>query len=122
MIRLILCDDQAIVTEGLQVILGAVSDFEIVATAHDGAEAVDLVAEHQPDIVLMDLQLPGINGYDATRVIKKTRPDLPVILVTANAIEKEKMKSEEAGCDGFITKPIDINQLATTVSKLLSRA
>ena len=94
-----------------------------VIRAEGGQEAVDIC--HKNDdvhIVLMDLHLPGMNGYEATRIIKKTRPDLPVIVVTANAIEEEKIKSEEAGCDGFITKPINIKQLTTTVSKLLPRA
>lgn len=94
-----------------------------VIRAEGGQEAVDICFKNNDvSIVLMDLQLPGMNGYEATRIIKKTRPDLPVIVVTANAIEEEKIKSEEAGCDGFITKPINIKQLTTTVSKLLPRA
>ena len=94
-----------------------------VIRAENGQEAVDICLKNDDvNIVLMDLQLPGINGYDATRIIKQTRPDLPVIVVTANAIEEEKIKSEEAGCDGFITKPIDIKNLTSTVNELLPRA
>ena len=94
-----------------------------VIRAENGQEAVDICLKNDDvSIVLMDLQLPGMNGYDATRIIKQTRPDLPVIVVTANTIEEEKMKSVEAGCDGFITKPIDKNKLTATVNELLPRA
>jgi two-component system cell cycle response regulator DivK len=94
-----------------------------VMRAGGGQEAVDICLTNEDvHIVLMDLHLPGMDGYQATRIIKKARPDLPVIVVTANAIEEEKIKSEEAGCDGFITKPINIKQLTTTVSQLLPRA
>ena len=80
-----------------------------VIRAENGQEAVDICLKNDDvSIVLVDLQLPGINGYDATRIIKQTKPDLPVIVVTANAIEEEKIKSEEAGCDGFFTNPFDI--------------
>ena len=94
-----------------------------VIRAKDGQEAIDICLKNEDvSIVLMDLQLPGISGYDATRIIKQTRPDLPVIVVTANAIEQEKIKSEEAGCDRFITKPIEIEKLTEAVSDLLPRA
>jgi two-component system cell cycle response regulator DivK len=94
-----------------------------VLRAENGQQAVDMCLEHEDvDIVLMDLQLPGMDGYDATRIIKQRRPDLPIILVTANAIEDERKKSEEAGCDEFITKPIDIKQLTKIIGKFLSRA
>ncbi len=66
MIRLVLCDDQLIVTEGLRIILENSSDLSVVGVAHDGAEAVDLVAEHQPELVLMDLRMPIMNGIQAT--------------------------------------------------------
>ncbi len=93
-----------------------------VIQADSGQKAVDICLNNDDvHIVLMDLQLPGMNGYEAMRIIKKTRPDLPVLIVTANAVEEEKLKSEEAGCNGFVTKPIDIRKLTTTVNELLSR-
>jgi CheY-like chemotaxis protein len=91
-----------------------------VIRAESGQEAVDLcLGNDDIHIVLMDVQLPGMNGYDATRIIKQSRPDLPVIVVTANAIEEERIKSEEAGCDAFITKPIDIKRLTKIINDLL---
>jgi len=94
-----------------------------VIRAEGGQEAVDICLKNNDvNIVLMDIQLPGMNGYDATRLIKEARQDLPVIAVTANPFEDEKEHAEEAGCDGFITKPIDIKQLKTTLYKFLPRA
>jgi len=91
--------------------------------AENGQEAVDICQENQDiSIVLMDVQLPGLNGYDATRKIKQSRPNLPVIAVTANAIEEEEIKSKEAGCDNFIAKPVDIKVLTKIVGSLLPGA
>lgn len=75
MIRLILCDDQEIVSEGMKLILGSVSDFSVVGVARDGAEAVALVAKLQPDLVLIDLRMPILNGIQATRQIHQQFPD-----------------------------------------------
>ncbi len=82
MIRIVLCADQDIVTEGLQVILGTVSGLEVVGIAHDGAAAVDLVARLQPDVVLMDLKMPILNGIQATRQIRERFPATRVLVLT----------------------------------------
>ena len=82
MIRIVLCDDQDIVTEGMQVILSTVRGFEVIGVAHDGAEAVDLVAELNPDLVLMDLRMPIMNGIQATREIHRTYPAVKVLVLT----------------------------------------
>ena len=83
-----------------------------VLWAKNGREAVDL-CESDPSInlVLMDIKMPLLNGYEATRLIKNKRPELPIIAQTAYAMISDKMEAENAGCDGYLSKPIKINQI-----------
>lgn len=87
--------------------------------ASDGREAVELIAENEVDLVLMDMQLPVMNGYDATRMIRKIRPALPVIAQTANVLAEDKDECMEAGCNDYIPKPIDKNILYYKMNRLL---
>ena len=103
-IKLILCDDQAIVTEGLQVILGTVPAFEVVAVAHDGAEAVDLVEEYSPDLVLMDLRMPIMNGIQATGRIRERFPETRVLVLTTYDDDGWVFDAIRAGADGYLLK------------------
>ena len=90
--------------------------------AFNGKEAVGLV-DHHPEInlVLMDLKMPVMDGYEATVLIKKIRPDLTIIAQSAFTSKEEKQKAIEAGCDGFISKPIDKNELFTLITDLFLR-
>ena len=88
--------------------------------AADGQEALDIVQSGQHiDVVLMDINMPGMNGIEATREIKKIKPDLPVIVQTAYVLSDEKKRSFEAGCDECLTKPLNISQLLSTLDQLL---
>ncbi|HYW94647.1 MAG TPA: PAS domain S-box protein [Bacteroidales bacterium] len=85
--------------------------------AADGQVAIDKVKEHpEIDIVLMDIQLPVLNGYDATAEIKRIRPDLPVIAQTANAMDDDRLKCLNAGCSDYITKPIVLDKLYSVIN------
>ena len=89
--------------------------------AVNGWEAVELVRHHpEINLVLMDIKMPGMNGYEATKEIKKFRPDLPVIAQTAFASKEEQQKGEVAGCDAFITKPINKTDLLNLIQSLLN--
>jgi len=85
----------------------------------NGLEAVEFCKNNDIDLVLMDIQLPGISGFEATSEIKKIKPDLPIIAQTAFALKGEKEKSLEAGCDAYITKPIDKNHLIELINEYL---
>lgn len=75
--------------------------------ADNGQKAIDMVIEHpEINLVLMDIQLPLLNGYEATKEIKKLRPDLPVIAQTAYAMDDDKLKCLNSGCSDYVTKPI----------------
>lgn len=89
--------------------------------AEDGVQAVDICKKNpEIDLVLMDVQMPEMNGIEATRLIKIARKDLPVIAQTANAIAEERQKCFEAGCDDFVTKPINISELFLKIDRWLS--
>jgi len=85
----------------------------------NGQEAVEkVVAEKIPvDIILMDVKMPIMNGYEATKIIKKYQPPIPIIIQTAYAMQNEKQKGYDAGCDEYLEKPIKQERLLLTVSK-----
>jgi len=88
--------------------------------AKDGQQAIDLFNENKVDLVLMDLQLPVLDGYTATKEIKKVNPDVPVIAQTAHVMSGEREKCMEAGCDDYLAKPIRLQVLIETLSKFLN--
>ncbi|MBN1769569.1 MAG: response regulator [Prolixibacteraceae bacterium] len=86
----------------------------------NGIEAVDFAKEHpETKLILMDLQMPEMNGYDATREIKKLHPEIPIIAQTAFAMSDDRTKALEAGCDDYLAKPIRSKDLLDTVNKYL---
>jgi len=88
--------------------------------AEDGVEAIQMVEENDEiDVVLMDIRLPRLNGLDATLKIKELLPELPVIIQTAYAMQSTKDEAHRVGCDDFITKPIQIETLLSTLHKHL---
>ena len=91
-----------------------------VIRAKDGEDAVRLCEENLDiDIVLMDIQMPIMNGYEATKAIKKNRPNLPIIAQTAHAIDGGKEKGYEYGCDEYIVKPLNINKMYVVINKYI---
>jgi len=89
--------------------------------AEDGKQAVEICRENSKiDLILMDVQMPDMNGIEATKLIKEFRKDLPVIAQTANAIAEEKQKCYEAGCNDFVTKPINISELFVKIDQWLT--
>jgi two-component system cell cycle response regulator DivK len=90
--------------------------------AMDGKKAVELCEEHEDlSIVLMDIRLPKMNGYEATKEIRKFRPDIPIIAQTAYVMEEEKHKVIEVGCNDLITKPIKKDLLLRKISKYIDK-
>ena len=87
--------------------------------ARDGREAVELVKQDKPDMVLMDLKMPIQNGLDATREIKAIYPDLPVIAVTANAFDSDRIQAMEAGCNDFLAKPVSAEKCLQVIAKYI---
>lgn len=89
--------------------------------AHDGMEAIQLYDKYKPDLILMDIKMPNIDGLDATRTIREMSSDIPIIAVSAYAYDKDKTAALESGCNEFLTKPISADQLKTTINKYLKQ-
>ena len=104
MIRVLICDDQAIVCEGLQAILSTAPDIEVVGVANDGAQAVEMVAEARPDIVLMDLKMPVMNGVQATRLIRDRYPAVRVLVLTTYDADEWVFDAIRGGAAGYLLK------------------
>jgi len=102
--RVLLADDHAILIEGLRAYLSYYDDVEVVGEAHDGAEALASVAELQPDIVLMDIAMPGINGITATRLIREQYPQTRVLVLTQHEEKQYVLALLKAGASGYILK------------------
>ena len=104
MIRILICDDQEIVCEGLSKILSVDEDIEVVATAHDGEEALQKMYTDNPDLVLMDLKMPGMNGVHATRQIRKQYPDVFVLILTTYDDDEWLFDAIRSGASGYLLK------------------
>jgi DNA-binding NarL/FixJ family response regulator len=103
-LRVLIADDQRVVREGLATILAGFDRTEVVSLASDGIEVLDQVAEHTPDVVLMDLRMPRMNGVDATREIRARYPSIPVVVLTTYSDDESILAALSAGAAGYLTK------------------
>jgi DNA-binding NarL/FixJ family response regulator len=103
-IRVLIADDQRVVREGLEMVLGLLPGVEVVGSAGDGLEAVDLAAGLHPDIVLMDLRMPRCDGVEATRVLRERQPGIKVVVLTTYADDRSVLDALRAGARGYLTK------------------
>lgn len=103
-VRVLLADDQRLVRESLGTLLGLLGGIELVATASDGEEALALATEHRPQVVLMDIRMPRLNGIEATRRLRELCPDVRVISLTTYADDESVLGALRAGARGYLTK------------------
>lgn len=118
---ILIVDDNVANLKLAQVVL-QMGGFQI-CTASDAEEALLTLKTRRPDLILMDLQLPGIDGLECVRIIKadEATKSIPVVALTSYAMKGDETKAFEAGCDGYLTKPIDTRTLAQTVAAYLVR-
>ncbi|MCS0647245.1 response regulator transcription factor [Curtobacterium flaccumfaciens] len=114
-IRVLVVDDQAIVRDGLVTVLSLVPDLQVVGQAADGAEAIDAVDRHVPDVVLMDLRMPGVDGPTATARIVAEHPGVAVLVLTTYADDDSITTALRAGARGYLTKDAGRAEIATAV-------
>ncbi|MBC8159592.1 MAG: response regulator transcription factor [Roseiflexaceae bacterium] len=115
MIRVVITDDQEIVCEGLRTVLNASPHIEVVGLAYNGAQALDLVRALKPDLVLMDLKMPVMNGIHATRAIVEQFPDLAVLVLTTYDDDAWVIDAIRAGARGYLLKDTGRDQLVAAV-------
>jgi DNA-binding NarL/FixJ family response regulator len=114
-IRIVLADDHPVVREGIRGMLQAYDDIEVVGQASSGPEAVSLVAALSPDLVLMDLRMPGGDGVAATRAIAAQHPSTRVVVLTTYETDQDILRAIEAGAAGYLLKDIAPAELARSV-------
>jgi DNA-binding NarL/FixJ family response regulator len=114
-IRLLLVDDHAVVRQGLRMFLSLDPDFEIVGEAADGNAALKLARELQPDVVLMDLLMPGMDGIEATGILRKEMPDIEVIALTSVLEDSSVVGAIRAGAIGYLLKDTEANELIRSI-------
>ncbi len=104
MIRVVICDDQDVVREGLRAILGTAPGIEVVGVADDGVTAIDVISRTQPDVVLMDLQMPHLTGIQATKLIRQQYPSVHVLILTTYDADEWVLDAIRAGAAGYLLK------------------
>ncbi|HEY3228848.1 MAG TPA: response regulator transcription factor [Roseiflexaceae bacterium] len=115
-IHILIADDQAITRSGLRTLLESVPDLEIVGEATNGAEVIELAASLQPDVILMDLRMPGINGIEATRRIHRASPHIGILVVTIFADDTSVFPAIRAGARGYLLKDTDQTELVQAIT------
>jgi NarL family two-component system response regulator LiaR len=115
MIRVLICDDQWIVCEGLQAILESDPEISVVGIAHDGAEALEQMTDARPDVVLMDLKMPGMNGIQATLEITRQYPRTKVLVLTTYAADEWVFDAIRSGAAGYLLKGTPRVSLITAI-------
>ena len=120
--KVLLVDDHPVVREGLRTMLGTVSDIEVVAEASDGCEAIEKAKELQPNVVLMDLRMPNLDGLEATRRIKRQLPATSVIVLTMYDNDAYIVDAVRAGAGGYLLKDASKDLLVHTIRAVSSGA
>jgi len=111
-LRVIIADDQASVREGLVLLLGMQPGIEVTAAAADGRQALDLVAEHHPDAILLDLHMPVVDGIEATRMLTAEHPETAIVVLTTYADDTSVLSALRAGARSYLTKDSDSADIA----------
>ena len=114
-IRVLIADDQRVVRDGLTMLVGLIDGVAVVGTAADGLEAVDRAQREQPDVVLMDLRMPEIDGAEATRRIRAAVPDTHVLVLTTYADDESLFPALEAGARGYLTKDASAEEIEQAI-------
>jgi DNA-binding NarL/FixJ family response regulator len=114
-IRVVVVDDHQIVREGLTSLLDALDGLEVVGTAEDGRDAIHVVAEAAPDVVVMDIQMPRLDGIEATRMITGRQPEVRVVMLTMNEDDETVLSAIRAGASGYLLKGSGADEVQTAI-------
>ena len=117
-LRIMLADDHSVVRNGLRAIINAEKDMEVVGEAEDGLEVLDRARECLPDVILMDITMPGLGGLEATRIVKTAMPEVKVLILTIHESEECLYHALNIGADGYVTKAAHESELVLAVRAL----
>ena len=115
-LRVLVCDDHPVYRDGLSMLLGSLDDLDVVGVAADGSEAVARAAELRPDVVVMDLQMPGRNGIEATAAMVAEQPDIAVLVLTMYEDDESVFAAMQAGARGYLLKGANQTEIARAVT------
>ncbi len=118
MIRVVIADDQPAVRDGLAMLMGLTDDIEVVGTAANGVEALELTRDLRPNVVLMDLRMPEMDGAEATRKIRATVPDTHVLVLTTYADDDSLFPALQAGAHGYLTKDASAEEIERAIREV----
>ncbi len=121
-IRVLVVDDHDMVRRGLAILIRAFDDLELIGNAANGAEAVRIVEQHRPHVVLMDMIMPEMDGIEATKLIRQKYPDVQVVALTSAKDEDLLQSMIDAGAAGYLSKNTTINDLVDTIRAVHQRA
>ena len=116
-IRIVLVEDNSVFREALELLLGLRSGLQVVASVADGTDAVPAVLEHDPDVVVMDYRLPGLDGVQATRAVREAAPEVAVVCLTASANRSEVDALYEAGAVACLSKDRDLGEIVGAIER-----
>lgn len=117
--RIVLAEDHVVLRQGLRSLLEKNAEFEVVAEANDGLDAIQCVRETKPDLIIIDLSMPRLTGMDAIREIKRIQPEIKIIVLTVHMAEEYVHESLEAGANGYVLKAADYAELIMAVKSVL---
>ena len=120
-IRVLIADDHRLFAEALEAILAGESTIEVIGRARNGAEALELAIELEPDLVLMDISMPVMDGVEATRRIREARPDASVLMLTGSNTAVDVDRSRGAGAAGYVTKDRIASELVASILEAAGR-
>ena len=117
-LRIMLADDHAVVRNGLRAIINAEKDMEVVGEAEDGLEVLDRAREVLPDVIVMDITMPGLGGLEATRIVKNAMPEVKVLILTIHESEECLYHALNIGADGYVTTAVHESELILAIHAL----
>lgn len=119
-IKILLVDDHKLMREGLRALLEAQLDMDVIAEASNGLDAIDSAVMYEPDVVIMDINMPGLNGIEATRQIYKNRPEIKILGLSVHCDQHFVMEMLQSGASGYLLKDCALDELALAIRTVIS--
>ncbi len=119
-VRILIADDHSVVRSGIRMVLQSSPEFTVIAEAEDGEEAVELAAKHKPEVVVMDISMPQLNGIEATAKMKQNDPNIKVIILTVHADEEYVFQILRAGASGYVLKSAGKKEIFAAIRSAIS--